>query len=99
MDLREYVAPEGRLAYERIRTYDAESPITITRAYRAVDPWGEWECAAYYTSNGKSGLRPLVVTKPARSLRIFGVVTAFSMTKSVGISQTTGQSALEATAN
>ena len=55
VDLRRYGAPEGAYAHEYISAYDESSMVTIERAYMAIDAYngGQWECTAYYTSDGK----------------------------------------------
>lgn len=53
VDLRVYAKPCGKLAHEYIDEYNSASPVTIVAAYRAEQPTGEWECTAYYTSDGK----------------------------------------------
>lgn len=55
VDLRWYGEPEGAYAHEYIRAYDESSDVTIERAYMAQDAYnhGEWDCTAYYTSDGK----------------------------------------------
>lgn len=53
VDLRVYAEPCGKLAHEYIDDYTSASDVTIIAAYRAVTSLGEWECTAYYTSDGK----------------------------------------------
>lgn len=53
VDLHLHSEPVGKRACLYIDAYDTDSSVTIIAAYRAYTSVGEWECTAYYTSDGK----------------------------------------------